>query len=552
MLNILLATLEYSEYIAPYKLVLFLLFFFLWIWLITWLYHDALNLRMGSVFWTSIVFVIGAVGALIWMLIPIFMLGMLLYLIAIGMAFIIYVVQRDATVAEIDRILTVGHIKRLFNRTDKKSTSKESIVFVTANGNEVPVPESRTVEFFGYKKACELFRDAIWHRATEVILSPTSGDYTVIYYVDGTALKQPEIDKEQMEYFIGFIKQVADLNVKEKRRPQNSKFEIHKNDTVVTWGINTAGSTVGEQIKFKQMALEGILKLSDFGLNQDIFEQFNAIRDNDHGLFIVAGPPKTGVTTTFYGLLRNHDAYLNSINTLEKRPSGVLPNIIQTIFSLSDTGRTTYAGKLREIMGTDPTILGIADCADGETAKMICKIVEQGKLVYITLEADNVLQALGKWIKLVGNKDAAVRNLIGISNQRLIRKLCSECKEGYEPNRGLLKKFNIPAERAKVFYRADRLQQDRRGRSKICDTCQGIGYVGRMPVFETITINDELRAFINQTNSLSEINSKFRSAKMLFLQEQALKEVVAGSTSVNEMIRVFSTSKKVRRPIPKK
>ncbi len=199
-------------------------------------------------------------------------------------------------------------------------------------------------------------------------------------------------------------------------------------------------------------------------------------------------------------------------------------------------------------MGLD--IIGVADCKNTETARVACAAAKDGKIVYVTLKADNVLRALGKWMKLVGDRNLAVENLLGISNQRLLRKLCDECKQAYGPNRELLRKFNIPAEKAKAFYRPGKLQYPRHGKPITCEDCQGTGFLGRTGVFETITIDDELRNAIKQAKSLSEIGNQFRRAKMLYLQEQALRKVVGGTTSINEVVRILSTPKKQKTKKP--
>jgi type II secretory ATPase GspE/PulE/Tfp pilus assembly ATPase PilB-like protein len=138
--------------------------------------------------------------------------------------------------------------------------------------------------------------------------------------------------------------------------------------------------------------------------------------------------------------------------------------------------------------------------------------------------------------------------LVGISAQRLLRKLCEQCKQGYEPNRELLRKFNIPAEKAKVLYRAGKMVYDKRGKGTTCENCQGTGFVGRIGIFETIIIDNRLREVIKRSESLSQIGTEFRRAKMIYQQEQALRMVVAGETAVNEMVRIFSTKKKVKKP----
>ncbi len=547
MPNLLLSSIEYSGYISPIKFIVFLVLFFLWLPLVGWVYRDAKAVGSKEVFWTAVVFGTGAAAAIIWLVIPVFIIGMLFYLIAVAATSISYVMDRNTKVPDFNRVLTAEHIKGLFSSEAKSLDMLKGLIFITANNNEVPVPEPKTPDFFGYKAACDIFNDAVWRRASDIVFSPTHENYNVAYYVDGAALKQPAIARERMEYFIHFLKNLADLDVNEKRKPQKGKFRIRQKEENTDWEVVTAGSTVGEQVQIKQMAQQTITKLTDIGLTAEQYEQLNKIREAKQGLFIVAGPKRSGVTSTFYALLRNHDPFICSISTLERQPSAELPNITQNVFTLSDTGVTTYAKKLQAVVRMGPDVVGVADCADAETAQVVCAAAKGGKIVYVTLKADNVLKAIGKWMQLVGDKNLAVEMLLGMSNQRLMRKLCSECKQAYEPNKELLRKFNIPAEKAKVLYRAGKVQYDKHGKPRTCKNCQETGFVGRMCVFEIITIDDELREAIRQSKSLSEISTQFRRAKMLYLQEQALKKVVDGATAINEMVRVFTKKQKTKK-----
>ena len=550
MTGLLMTSVEYSGYISIVKFLIFLLLFFSWLPLLTWVYQDAKAIGTKEVFWTAVVFGAGAAAAIIWLVTPVFIIGMLFYLIAVAATSISYVMHRNARVPEFDRVLTVEHIKGLFTSEEKKLDTLEDFLFITANNNEVPLPEPRTPEFFGYKTACEILSDAIWRRVSDVVFSSTQQNYNVTYYVDGAALKQPDVAKDRMEYFSRFLKNLADLDPEEKRKPQRGKFRIHQDKKNIDWEITTAGSTAGEQIRLKQITKQSITKLTEISLMPEQYEQLNKIREAKQGLFIVAGPKKSGVTSTFYALLRNHDPFLYSVSTLERQPSAELPNIAQNIFALSDTGTTTYAKRLQAMVRMEPDIVGVADCTDGETAQIACAAAKDGKIVYVILEADDVIRAIGKWMKLVGNRNLATETLLGISNQRLLRKLCEQCKQAYEPNKELLRKFNIPAEKAKVLYRAGKVQYDKRGRPSTCENCQGTGFVGRMGVFETIIINDELKNVIRQSKSLAEISTQFRRAKMLYLQEQALRRVIAGTTAIDEMVRALSTSEKQKAKKP--
>lgn len=543
MADVLAASVAFGGYISIIKLIGFIILFFAWLALVGWVFQDGHAIDVKEVTWTGVVLGAGAVGTLVWWLAPLYIIGMLFYLIAVGGTSLAYVKHRNSRVLDFDRVLTIDHIKNLLVSREKKLEALKGFTFVTANKNVIPLPEPRTPEFLGYKITYDLVNDAMWRRADSVAFTPTAQDYQVSYSVDGASLKQPSMAREQMTYFIHFVKSLADLDTKEKRKPQKGQFKIRIKKDDMPWEVITAGSTAGEQVRLKHITQEGMARLTEIGLMPEQREQLDTFREIGQGIFIVSGPAKSGVTTTLYALLRNHDAFLNSVSTLERQPAGQLPNITQNVFALSDTGTTTFAKKLQSVVRMGPDIVGIAECEDAETAQVACAAARDGKLVYVTLKADSVIQALGKWLKYVGDKGIVASTLLGVSNQRLLRILCEECKQAYAPDKELFRKFNITAEKTKVLYRAGKVQYDKHGKPFTCENCQGTGFLGRTGVFELVTLNDELRKVIHRSKSLPEISTQFRRAKMLYLQEQALRKVIAGSAAINEMIRVLSTSK---------
>ena len=521
MAESLLAAAKYGGYISPIKLAIFLILFFLWLSLIGWVHKDTQTVGTKEAFWTGIVVGVGAAATIIWLIVPVFIVGMLFYLVAVGAASASYVIHRNAKVPDFSRVLTAEHIKGLLSSKAKKPAAGGEFLFITANNNEVPVPEPKTADFFGYRAACELFTHVKRRRAGDVAFSTGPESCKVTYYVDGAGLQQPDLAKEQTEYLIRFLKNLADMDPEEKRKPQTGRFVVQQGEEDFEWELKSAGSTVGEQVILRQVAQHQMKKLDEMGLTAEQYQQLSKLRGVKEGLFIVAGPKGGGVTTTFYALLRCHDAFLNSINTLERQPSSELLNITQNVFALSDTGTTSYGKRLESIIRMGSDIVGVADCEDAETAKIACTAAKDAKLIYVTLDASNVIQALGKWIKLVGDRNLVADTLVGISAQRLLRKLCERCKQGYEPNKELLRKFNIPAEKAKVLYRAGEVVYDKRGKATTCEDCQGTGFLGRTGIFETIMIDEQLREVIRRSESLSQIGTEFRRAKMLYLQEQA-------------------------------
>lgn len=543
MPDLLLAAIGYGGYISIFKFFIFLVLFFGWLPLLTWVYQDARAIETKAVFWTGIVLGAGAAGTIIWLVVPVFIAGMLLYLIVVGAISLAYVKHRNSMVMDFDKVLTVDHIKNLLVSKEKKLAELKNFIFITANRNEIPIPEPRTPDFFGYKITYEILSDALWRRASSIAFSPTPQDYKVAYYVDGAVLKQPSMGREQMKYFVRFIKQLADLDAKEKRKPQKGTFKVAQGESYTEWEVTTAGSTAGEQVRLRQITREDLPRLNEIGLMPEQYGQLSRFNEIKQGVFIISGPSKSGITTTLYAFLRNHDAFINHINTLERQASYNLPNITQNAFNLSDTGTTTFAKKLQALVRMGPDVVGVGECEDAETAQVACKAVKDDKIIYVTLKADSVIQALAKWLKFVGDRNLAAGTLLGISNQRVFRKLCDECKQAYTPDKELLKKFNVSAEKTKVLYRTGKVLYDKRGKASTCENCQGTGYFGRMGIFEIITLSNELRKAITQTKSLPEIGMQFRRAKMLYLQEQALRRVISGTVAINEMIRVLSASK---------
>jgi len=540
MLDLLLASVEYGGYISILKFLVLIFLFFCWLPLVSWIHNDSKAIETKGQTWTIVIISAGITGIIIWLFVPVFIVGMLIFIVTVGATSLAYVKFRNSRVLEYDRVLTIDHLKNFFESKEKKLEVLQSFAFITANKNEVPIPEPRTPDFFGYKTAFEILKDAIWRRASNIALSPTAQDYQVAYNIDGTIEKQPSLPKDQIEYFINFIKHLADLDTNEKRKPQKGTFLIHqkknKNDSI--WEVTTAGSTAGEQVRIKQITQEDPIRIGDLGLMPEQFELLNGFNKRKQGLYVISGPEKSGLTTTLYALIRNHDAFMNNINTLEKQPSEPIPNISQNVYSLSDSGTTTYAKKLLSIVRMGPDVLGISDCDDADTARIACAAAQDGKIVYLIIKADSVIQALGKLLKYVGDRNAVAKSLMGISNQRIVRKLCDECKEAYTPEKELFRKFNISPEKTKALYRAGKYQYDKRGKPSTCEHCQGTGYYERTGIFEIVAINQELAKVI-QTKPVPEIGKQFRRAKMLYLQEQALRKVINGTTTINEMIRVL-------------
>lgn len=534
---------EVAGYIALWKAVLMAAAFLSWMPLVGWVNTDSKAVGTQTVAWTVGIAVTGAAALWVWMLIPAFLIGLLVYLISFGAITIAYVVHRNALVADFERILTVDQIKGLLiDETKKLEKLSMGLSFITGNKNKVPLPTPKTREVSGFAVVCEVLEDAIWRRADQISLIPRKDDYNVVYEIDGIATKQPQRTREEIDDFIYYVKQLADLDIQERRKPQKGRFYAVKDEQLKTeWQVQTSGTTAGEQVRLDKVSGIVSRKLDDLGLNDNQIESMRSLRDLDSGVALITGIPQSGKTTTLYTLLGNHDPFLNNINTLEKAPQAELPNITQNVFTMTDSGTTTYSRRLQTLLRRGPDIVGIEECQDAQSAKLACAAAKDGRIIYATLEADSVNQAIEKWLKLVGDRALAVETLAAVLNQRLVRTLCTDCRQPYKPNQALFKKFNLPAEDVDLFYRAGEIEYDKHGKPIVCETCQGTGYYGRVGMFETIRITDDVRESLKAASSAKDIATAVRKTRMLYMQEQAIKKVVAGETSINEVILNFST-----------
>jgi type II secretory ATPase GspE/PulE/Tfp pilus assembly ATPase PilB-like protein len=263
------------------------------------------------------------------------------------------------------------------------------------------------------------------------------------------------------------------------------------------------------------------------------------------GLMIVSSPPGNGATSTLYSLLRRHDAFMKQLESLEIRPAVDLENVTQHRYK----GKADLPGELAKALRRDPDILMIDECETPEAAGMIVQAVTDpagAKKVLLGSVASSSFQALAKWVQVLGDlRQAGVKVLTAVTCQVLLRKLCPNCKEEYTPSQERLAKLNLTGKKIDKFYRPPKEPlTDEKGRPMTCPTCRGTGYFGRTAAFELLEVTDAVRELAGAASpSLDQIKTACRKNKMLYLQEQALRKVIEGLTSIEEVVRVFKPKK---------
>ncbi len=524
-------------YIAIWKVIIFLLLFGLWAWVGQWMDHDAVAVRTKRQFWNYIYMGCGVFAFLMWFLLPApFIVVCPLLIVVWATASITYVVHRNARVARDKKILTREHIRFVLSREGKKEIEAR-LTFISSNNNTLPAPLREDPEYDGFVTAESLVYDISTRRVSKAEGILTGENYQLRYTIDGVIGNAGDRDREEMEHGISYLKMVGGLEVEDRRRPQTGQFSILLGQQRIEWRIQTAGSTRGEQLALERLEEQKTFGLDALGFNSAQLEKIQAVVKQPRGIVIVCGTKGCGQSTTLYSLIRCHDAFIQNVHTLELKTLTDLDNITQHIVENGE-GAKNGARMLQSILRSDPDVVMVGFCNDPEMPQVGTRAVSEGKKLYFGIEAPSTFHALQQWLKMVQDNRRVSKTLLAVLSQRLIRKLCSECRQAYQPDAALLKKLNLPVDRIKQFFRPGEVEYTKKGVPILCPNCQGTGYHGRTAVFETLFITDGLRKLIREDAPINAIRAQYRKDKMLYLQEEAIRKVIDGTTSIQEVLRV--------------
>jgi len=539
-----------GNYLAIWKLIVFLVFLILWAWVGQWMDKDTIIVRTNRLFWNYLYLGIGTGVLFLWVFLPMpFMVGFLLFLVAWLTLSGTYVMHRNARMPSVEHILTADHMRYLLSGEGQDKKSVESrLVFYSSHGNELPMPHRQESEYDGYAVGEELLYGMVKRRVSEAKWALGGEGFMIYQVVDGVASPPEKREREDLDLVVSYLKAVAGLDVKDRRKPQQGEFAVLVKGEKIDWRIKTAGSTQGEQVTLDRLDEFKSFGLDTLGFNPVQLKQMEALVQASDGVVLVSGPKGSGVSTTLYGLICSHDAFVQNIHTLEKTSRCDLDNITQNFV---DEGAIpgSSAKRLQSVLLTDPDAVMVGFCDDPNLAKVGTGSVErERKKFYFGFSAPSVFHCLQRWLGLIDDNNKVAKTLLGITNQRLVRKLCPECRQAYVPNPALLKKLNLPTGKIKHFSRPPtEIEYDKHGNPILCETCQGTGYYGLTAVYETLILSDSIRKLIGENAPFNTIRVQCRKEKMMYLQEQALRKVIEGTISIQEVMRV-TTEKKSAKP----
>jgi type II secretory ATPase GspE/PulE/Tfp pilus assembly ATPase PilB-like protein len=539
-------------YVSYLRIAVILICMMPWLAFCQWVDKDTAFLRrVNREMWNSVVLGGGVVAFALWLLMPwktpgLFAAGMGVWFLVAGGSGAIYVIYRNSLVDHTARVFTPRHIQASLGGFRKskedKMDSVERVRLVDSTKSKVTVPTDPT-KTDEYDAAQTLLFDALWRRATEVQLVVGASATRCVYRVDGVPTPRHELlTPEQAGMALRFIKKIAGLVVDEHRKPQDGAITGNiagqdGNRTEIE--VRSSGTTQHEQLTLKIVAEQNRLRVADLGMDEKQQAKFEEICKQPSGLVIISGPRGSGVTTTLYAALRNHDSFMQNLLTLEYEPLMDLENITQHVF---DAGKhdAGYARQLQSVLRREPDVVMVSDCPDRETAHLAAKAARDGKKIYLGIQARDSFEALKKLLSLAGDTDTVAGALQAVINERLVRKLCVACRQPYKPDAGLLRKANLPVDKIDHLYRPPpEGLVDQKGRPIICTNCQGSGYFGRTGVFEVLEVDNNVKELIRAGQPVNAIRAQARQNRMLYLQETGLQKVMAGVTSMNEVLRVM-------------
>jgi type II secretory ATPase GspE/PulE/Tfp pilus assembly ATPase PilB-like protein len=533
--------------LSLWKLILIIAPFVFWAWLVsTKLDKDARFYHFNHAMWNGIQMGAAVLALAVMLLIPgtihIFFITWPLGVLILLTPTLIYWRYRNQRVPATHRFhLSSAKLSEKFEQRKRaRATVRAMIMFSDHAGQDRSVPDKDSPLHEVHMTAEDLIGPALAARATRIELAVSPKGCAIKQTVDGVAYKREPLAADMAIKFIDYIKEIAGLNVEDRRRQQVGSFSLQSPSGPIKCHAITAGRSSGQVLRIEFNREERVIKPFDsLGLLPSQLESLKSLAELEHrhGIVLLGAPTGHGLTTSMYSFLNRHDAYTSNIKTLEREIETELDGVDQVQWDPSKP-EIDFATNLQSILRRDPDVVMIDEPLDHETAQVANEPGMKGPLIYVPLRAASIPEQIRQWVKLTGDVKPAVRPLRAVTNQRLLRRLCPNCRQAYQPTAEMLKKLNLPAGKVNQLYRATG-KVEVKNKIEQCPICGGTGYLGQVAAFEVFMVDDEARKLL-ASGDLKGAIAHARRNKMVYLQEAALSKALSGETSVEEVLRVFN------------
>jgi len=376
--------------------------------------------------------------------------------------------------------------------------------------------------------------NAIQRRASDVHIE--TGDHQVIikYRIDGALYQAMDaIDKRHHQTIISRIKVMSELDISEKRVPQDGRFKLRLKGRTIDFRVSILPTVHGEDCVIRVLDKESMnkefknLSLTVLGIDEETIRKLRRSIREPYGMVLVTGPTGSGKTTTLYACISEIQSSEDKIITIEDPVEYQLRGISQ--IPVNEKKGLTFARGLRSILRHDPDKIMVGEIRDEETAQIAVQSALTGHLVFTTVHANNVVDVIGRFLNMNVDLYNFVSALNCVLAQRLVRKICGHCRRPVQASRSLLAESGLDPETYQdyTFYEGAG-----------CIECNGAGYHGRLAVTELLDVSDPIRELIVAKRPASEIRRAAKEEGMTFLRESALEKVFQGVTTLREVNKV--------------
>lgn len=530
---------------SPYKPFILGLGLVLWSRVAAMIDEDLASHHLKQKLWNSIHLAAAALAFTLWLVIPIFWAGLPVALLILAGTLVAYVQYRNPHVDESEQwtLSSMGSIIAALKskgeeRKDAKASLKHAVRLFTPDGKPTHDPDADSPQADAQAAMEELFIFASDRHAQRIEFLVEPAQTAVNVLIDGVKYAQPNLEAKLGLGVVDFLKANAGMDVADRRKRQTGNLHVEIPPTpkrVVP--LVTSGSTRGVNLTvIFDRGPEKVTTLDDLGLLEVQKQSLAKALDVPNKIVIVSAPPMQGLTTTLYSLISRHDPYTSSVVAIEEDSPFDLEGVKHTKIDPT-LDAAAYNQKLKSLILQDPQVLYVGKMADPQTVKQLVDSAQSIRF-YVGLRQEDTFSALKGWIKAVGDPKAAADSLTAIVAQRLIRRLCMNCRLAYKPDPEVLRKLNLTASKVTTLYKQSG-QVQVKDKIEPCPQCMGLGFRGRVPVFEVMVFDDEARALV-AAGQFEQLRASLRKQKMLWMQEAALARAVEGVTTVNEILRAMS------------
>jgi type IV pilus assembly protein PilB len=387
---------------------------------------------------------------------------------------------------------------------------------VEAEANATPI--IRFVDLILYQ--------AIQDRASDIHFEPFENEFKIRYRVDGALYEMSPPPRHLALPVISRVKVMANMNIAERRLPQDGRIQKHIAGRNVDLRVSTLPTQFGESLVLRVLDRSIVnLDLEALGMPDYIYNFLLEIIERPNGIFIATGPTGSGKTTTLYSCLRKINTIDSKLLTAEEPVEYDLEGIVQV--PVNEAIGLTFARVLRSFLRQDPDRIMVGETRDVETAQIAIQASLTGHLVFTTLHTNDAPGAITRLIDMGVEPFLISSTLEAVLGQRLLRSICRQCRTTYKPSETLLTELGISAQdigEKQFFY------------GKGCDACNNTGYKGRKGIYELLRITDPIRELINERAPTVTLKQKAVELGMVTLRQDGLRSIFAGDTTVEEVL----------------